>query len=142
MESRRNSEVATTEDIIKEAAKRSGLSEKKIESVYNFLVLELKALSVEPNVYAVKLPYLGIMYLRIRGFYKKLKILKKEYTSSRRRWIRDLIDRKHNEMVELESNKTLWARKRLSSKYLRDGLSTTEMQEKQNKVYEQKNRET
>ena len=136
----RNREVATTEDIIKEAAKRSGLSEAEIRSVYNFLVLEIKALSVEPEVYALKLPHLGIMYLRIRGFYKKLKILKKEYTSSRRRWIRELLERKHDEMVGLEKNRTLWSKRRLSSKYLRNSLSTGQMQEKQNTMYEQKNR--
>lgn len=140
MVSPRNKEVATTEDIIKQAAKRSGLSEKEIQSVYNFLVLEIKSLSVEPEVYALKLPHLGIMYLRIRGFYKKLKILKKEYTSSRRKWIRDLLERKHDEMVGREHNRTLWSKRRLSSKYLRNGLSTGQMQEKQNTVYEQKNR--
>lgn len=136
----RNKEVATTEDIIKEAAKRSGLTEKEIQSVYNFLVLEIKSLSVEPEVYALKLPHLGIMYLRIRGFYKKLKILKKEYTSSRRRWIRGLLERKHDEMVGKEHNRTLWAKRRLSSKYLRNGLSTGQMQEKQNTKYEQRDR--
>ena len=129
-------EIATTDDVIKLAVEKSGMTEAQILSVYNFLVQQLKNKSTEPGIHAIYWGGLGTFYIRYKALIRKLKQAHKFYNTEYRSAMVEKLRNKEEDMRSMQDNWLYRQSKRISNLYLTTGLTREQMQEKQNEHYE------
>ena len=128
-------EVLYKKDVLEEVAKRLGLTYQEAEYNYKGLVHVMQEMMQDPKVATIIIPKIGKMYVRAGQLtHMRRAYQEKDITPSTR--VKKLFEKLEN----MENNpdmrrKSYYKRNKLNNFFFTNGLSRKEMEEQQNKRY-------
>lgn len=101
------SDITFSKDIVKAVAKRTGFSEDKVKHVLDFMLFFIKKKAKEPNVYSVRIPFVGVLYMKTYALQMLLKEREKRNTVSKKSReihvkLKEKVKRLHEEHEKLQ----------------------------------------
>lgn len=124
-------EIAFKSDVIRDVAEELGISEKKVEHIFDFLIQYIKGLTKLPHVIAINIPYIGVLYAKRGGLEKLVNFTKQPLLGLEKVRYKQII--KINNSA-LDSFNLHWRIPRLFNSNLNEKMNFEELENFQNKL--------